>query len=247
MNFYVPPHMEQNYDDFLKTNVCYDLELCHDYYVDEPKWEPFRAEVTLIKYKAKQYGSDNSVKIRFSKSTDLRKGDYVKFRDGIYLSTWKEHNVLPDSKTTIIEQCNVMATIYRMEPENLNPSTGVVEELDPETGLIINKEPGLTSDTVGAEKKITLIEKIPALYVVSGNYEVRLKNSQPGLQNETRTKLVMQHNKKLLKINNGDYYKRLSSVHRIHSIDFTEVGFDDTGLLTINMGTASNYGVITDG
>lgn len=244
MNFYVPPHMEQNYDDFLKTNVCYDLQLCHNYYTENPIWEPFRAEVTLINYKSKQYGSDNAVKIRFSKSTDLRKGDYIKFQDKMFLSTWREHSVLPDSKTTIIEQCNVMASIYRTVSSDLNPETGVVEELDPETGMVIKREP---APLLSSERKKVLIKDIPAIYVIAGNYEVRLKNSQPGLQNETRTRLVMQYNSLLNEIKDGDYYERLSFVHRIHYIDYTEVGMDNTGLLSINMGTASNYGMVTDG
>lgn len=226
MNFFVPPHMEKNFEDFLATEICKDVAYCKDYFEAPQKWVDERAEITPINYKSKQYGSDNNVKIRFRKSCAIQKGDMIRYGGKYYLATWRTHHVTPDSLPTNMELCNVIATIKR---ENAG-------ELDPETGAYKTMPGGFNK----------VVEDLPAIFMVNGNYELRHKNSQVGLLTDNRTKLTVQANSETLKVKRGDFFEYYDDIYIIRDINTTELDGDGRGLLIWNFGLTANEEALHD-
>lgn len=233
MYFYVPPHMVRNYEDFLKTDVCRDIKWCRLFIPDDKnnEWVTERAEVTRINYKSKQYGADGSLSIRLSKNSKIKKGDVIYFGGKYYLTSWYVHDVLPDSQTTMIDHCNVRGYFIRRNDE--------YSSVDPNTGEILEfSEPykRITNDVYG-------------FYLLNGNYEKRLKNSQAGLFNDNRLSFICQANPDTNKIKRGDIFVWHDEVHQVDDISLTEVDENCEGLLTIHLGLTLNddaYELISD-
>lgn len=219
-NPFIPPNMEQNFEAFLATEVCKDVSYCKDISKDPQVWVDERAEITPISYKSKQYGSDNNLKIRFRRSCEVSKGDIIRFDNRYYLATWRTHNAVPDSLPTNMEMCNTFATIKRL-------SRG---EIDPETGAYIESPGGY----------IKIVENIPAIFMTNGNYELRHKNSQAGLFNDNRTKLIVQANDATDAVTRGDMFEHHDEVFVVRDINLTELDPDGKGLYIWNLGLSAD-------
>lgn len=218
--------MVENYNAILESEIGKDIYYCKDIGAEEPEWIHERAEITPIQYKSKQYGSDNNLKARFRKGSDISKGDVAMFNDRYYLMTWRTHGVVPDSEPTNMEMCNVMATIKR-------PSRGVV---DPMTGSYV-VAPG------GYE---TIVPDFPAIFMVNGNYELRHKNSQAGLFQDNRTKLTAQANPLTDEVKRGDIFEYHDEVYIIRDINLTELDTDGKGLYIWHFGLTSDEEAMYD-
>lgn len=224
MYFYIPPNMAANYDDFLKTDVCEDIRWCRFFIPDSDsnEWVDERAEIVRLSYKSKQYGADGSLPIRLSKKSTIKKGDVIEWGGKYYLISWYVHDAIPDSQATMIDYCNVRGAFFR---ENLES-----ENIDHLTGEVL--------DDLPKYKKIT--HDVYGFYTLNGNYEKRLKNSQAGLFNDSRTTLSIQCNPDTRKIERGDLFVWHDEVHQVDDISLTEVDENQEGLMVIHLGLTLN-------
>lgn len=224
MNFYIPPTLGHDYDTFLQTSVCQDIRWCRFFIpdADDNEWVEERAEITRLNYKSKQYGADGSLPIRLSKGSQLKKGDMVEWEGKYYLVSWYVHNAIPDSQATMLDYCNVRGAFFRenLESEHIDHLTG--EKLDE-----LPKYKKVTHDVYG-------------FYILNGNYEKRLKNSQAGLFNDNRTSLMIQCNPDTRKVERGDLFVWHDEVHQVDDISLTEVDENEEGIMTIHLGLTLN-------
>ena len=123
MNFYVPPKLEQDFDDFLKNDIpgaVQEFVIIHDWYDQfNEDYEPYTAKAEIYPDSAfsRYTNMDNlSWNIRFSKKTDIRKGDIVQQKDGsLYLCDWAI-GPSPNDKRTRPVRCNCKLTFRRWVP-----------------------------------------------------------------------------------------------------------------------------------
>lgn len=224
MRFYVPPKMIERYEQFLQTEVCEDVKWCRFFIPNDPKneWVEERAEITRLNYKSKQYGADGSLSIRLSKNSKLKKGDMIFWKDKYYLASWYVHDAVPDAQVTMMDYCNVSGVFFRENEES--------EHIDHLTGEILDDAP----------KYKTITNEVYGFYVLNGNYEKRLKNSQAGLFNDNRTTLMIQSNPDTIKIKRGDLFVWHDEVHQVDDISLTEVDHDNEGIIALHMGLSLN-------
>lgn len=224
MRFYIPPKLVENYDKFLQTSVCKDIRWCRFFIPDDDRneWVEERAEITRLNYKSKQYGADGSLPIRLSKNSKIKKGDVVEWAGKYYLVSWYVHDAIPDSQATMLDYCNVRGCFFRE-----NESGDHVDHL---TGEILEEAP----------KYLKVTNDVYGFYILNGNYEKRLKNSQAGLFNDNRTSLMVQSNPDTLKVKRGDLFVWLDEVHQVDDISLVEVDENGEGILTIHMGLTLN-------
>lgn len=88
MKFYIPPTLEQDFIDWLHTdvpNINYDFELVRDWYARSREgYEPvsLRAMLFSIEWKSKVGNSDANSNFKTSYEVPIRKGDIVIREDG---------------------------------------------------------------------------------------------------------------------------------------------------------------------
>ena len=95
MKFYIPLTLEQDFIDWLKTdvpNINYDFELVRDWYArSQTGYAPvsLRAMLFSIEWKSKVGNSDASSNFKTSYEVPIRKGDIVIREDGsIFMLNW---------------------------------------------------------------------------------------------------------------------------------------------------------------
>ena len=195
--------MVQNYEDFLNTDVCKTVRYCRDILADEPIWINERVELSPINYKSKQYGSDNSMRVRMSKNSDMQKGDVVDYDGKLYLVTWQINDDIIDSHTCIMEMLASEITFKRYHDQEVDDYGNIVQD--------------------------AFYEKIctcRCMHITAGNYEVRLKNSQPGLWVNDKRMITIQANPITMNIKRGDVYKFFEEIHIVRDIGYSELTYD---------------------
>ena len=212
MKYYIPSRMKQNYDDFLKTDICHTLYYCKDTSDSEQKWVSFRGEISPINFKSKQYSSDNSFNLRFSLDEDIQKGDVILYDNQQYLVTWQVNKDKLDSKKSIIELMPYNLTFRRK-------SLGK-PKVDSKTGNIIEQS---KDNTVCVTR---------AMNVSGSHLELRLKTGQPGLFAASRFTITVQANANTKKIAVDDYFNLMGSQYVIRDILYNQLNYDsETGLI----------------
>lgn len=212
MKYYIPPKMKQNYDDFLKTDVCHDLYYCKDSSLNTPEWIFFRGEISPINFKSKQYSSDNSFNLRFSIDEDIQKGDIISYDNKQYLVTWQVNKDKIDSKKSIIELMPYNLTFRRKSlgrPKVDNTTGNIIEETQDNTVCITR-----------------------AMNVSGSHLELRLKTGQPGLFASSRFTITVQANEDTKKIMVDDYFNLMGYQYVIRDILYNQLNYDgETGLI----------------
>lgn len=214
MQFYVPPNMVENYNDFLQTDVCHTIKWCRDIFAEPPIWNEERVEISSINYKSKQYGSDNAIRMRMPKNSEIQKGDIILYDNRQYIVTWNINEDRPDSHACTIELLTTPITFKRFK----------AAVVDGETGNIITPD--------GYHP---LFPTIRCMHIMNGNFEIRLKNNQAGLLPNNRLTITMQANKETFKLKKGDIFDLYGETHVIHDIIYTEINYDgETGLIVVH-------------
>lgn len=218
MNFYIPPNMVQNYDAFLQTEVCHSIKYCRDFLAEEQVWIDERVEISPINYKSKQYGSDNGIRMRFSKNSLIQKGDIVDYNGKLYIISWQINEDKLDSRSCIAEMLAAPITFKRFFPAEVDNKTADILTPDEYRDLFT----------------------IRCMNITNGNYEVRLKNSQVGLFPSNKSTISLQANPSTFTLKRGDMYKLYGETHVIRDIRHTELNYDgQTGLLILHSENSS--------
>lgn len=97
MKFYIPPALEQDFRDWLASDVAhanYNFELIRDWYAkDAEGYEPVRLRALYfpINWKSKIGNSDANSNFKTSYDVPVRKGDLVVREDNgqIYMLNWQ--------------------------------------------------------------------------------------------------------------------------------------------------------------
>jgi hypothetical protein len=224
MQFYVPSNMVENYKDFLQTEVCHTIKWCRNIFAETPIWNEERVEISSVNFKSKQYGSDNTTRMRMAKDSVIQKGDVILYDNKEYIVTWNINDDRPDSRACMIELLTTPITFKRFK-------SAIVDE---ETGNII--EP---------DKYEPLFPTIRCMHIMNGNFEIRLKNSQAGLLPNNRLTISMQANPETFKLRKNDIFDLYGETHIIHDILYTEIGYDgETGLIVVHAEIAALDGDI---
>lgn len=216
MNFYVPPNMKENYNDFLQSAACHTLYYCKDINADNPLWFEFRGEISPINYKSKQYSSDNAFSLRFSYDEDIDKGDVVFYDNKQYLATWQVNKDKLDSKKIIVELMPYDLIFKRVSLSK--------PKADKTTGKIIER-----SDN-------DIVCRTRAMNVSGSHMELRLKTGQPGVFASSRFTITMQSNEETRKIKVDDYFELMGYQYSVRDILYNQLNYDsESGLLIMEV------------
>ena len=126
MKFYIPLTLEQDFIDWLKTdvpNINYDFELVRDWYArSQTGYAPvsLRAMLFSIEWKSKVGNSDASSNFKTSYEVPIRKGDIVIREDGsIFMLNWTVQRH-PNNQSTQAVDCNASLEFTRHVDETLD-------------------------------------------------------------------------------------------------------------------------------
>ena len=134
MKFYIPPTLEQDFIDWLNTdvpNINYDFELVRDWYArSQEGYEPvsLRAMLFSIEWKSKVGNSDANSNFKTSYAVPIRKGDIVIRADGsIFMLNWTVQRH-PNNQSTQAIDCNARLEFTRHVDEKLDARGYLLEE-----------------------------------------------------------------------------------------------------------------------
>ena len=134
MKFYIPLTLEQDFIDWLKTdvpNINYDFELVLDWYArSQTGYAPvsLRAMLFSIEWKSKVGNSDASSNFKTSYEVPIRKGDIVIREDGsIFMLNWTVQRH-PNNQSTQAVDCNASLEFTRHVDETLDERGYLLEE-----------------------------------------------------------------------------------------------------------------------
>ena len=126
MKFYIPLTLEQDFIDWLNTdvpNINYDFELVRDWYArSQTGYAPvsLRAMLFSIEWKSKVGNSDASSNFKTSYEVPIRKGDIVIREDGsIFMLNWTVQRH-PNNQSTQAVDCNASLEFTRHVDETLD-------------------------------------------------------------------------------------------------------------------------------
>lgn len=223
INFYIPPTLEQDFDEFLAnavTNQVVSAELIRNWYDrNDPSYEPqmVRSEWYPDSTKSRYENTDNNINVRFSLKTDVRKGDMIIHpNDDIFVLDWDiapEHN----NKASRALRCNLWLTVKRW----------INDVVDPETGMVITPA-----------HYETIVEPIPAnAYHYSGRPEHSTIYGAPGVVPNDLTILTVQYNPQTAKIHISDTF--MWGADELTIISISNIGLDmvhpdGTGVLLLH-------------
>lgn len=207
MKFYVPPSLEQDFRDWLKTDIShtnYDFELVRDWYArDEAGYAPvyLRAQYTPINWKSKIGNSDANSNFKTSYDVPVRKGDIAIREDGtIYMLNWKIQH-LPNNQTTQAIDCNATLTFTRHMDETVDDKGFLVEE---------------------AREEI-IVPSLPCVYAeYAGRPDYAANYNTPGVSPDHLLTVQVQWNGKTRNLRTGDEFRLLHSQYRVVDLVGTE-------------------------
>lgn len=208
MRFFVPPTLEKDFDDFLKTDVpnqVQDYELLKDWYAQlDSGYIPtiVRCEVYPDSTKSRYENTDNYVNVRASLSSGIVKGDMLRDAEGnIYVLDWdilKETNNIPTRGL----RCNMFLTVERNMPDETD-----------QWGYLI-QEAGLA----------TIVDNLPCnSYRYDGRPEYATHTATPGITVNALTITTAQYNDQTKNLKVGDEFIWGNEWFTIVDIDWSGV------------------------
>ena len=219
LNFYVPPTLESDFDNFLNNDIpnqVGNFTVYHDWYEQfEAGYEPYvvRAELYPDTTKSRYENTDNNMNIRFSKSSDTYKGNIVKDENGVtYILDWEippEHN----NRASRALRCNINLTVYRHMPETVD-----------EMGYLI--EPEHDED---------IFTELPSnAYRYDGRPEYSAIAGFPGVIGSALTIMTVQYNDKTKNIKQDDHFVWGDQDYTIIDVNWVGVNYrTNTGTLKV--------------
>lgn len=221
MNFYVPPTLPQDFQNFLSVDIPGAVEsftILHDWYDQfnedyEPHTEraQFYSDTTFSRYA----DVDNTgLNIRFGKSADIQKGDYCIANNGqIFLLDWDYAMSLNNKKTRPV-RCNAYITITRR----------VQDEVDDMCMLI--QQGGIK----------TIVDNIPVnAFFYDGRPQYSANNYTPGIVPNNLSIVWLQYNSQTKNIKIDDQFTWFDDTYHVISIKRTGMVIDgEHGVLTLD-------------
>ena len=207
MKFYVPPKLQQDFKDWLHTdvqNANYDFQIIRNWY-QQTKVAPIRALFFPISWKSKIGNSDANSNFKTSYDCIIRKGDIAIREDGMILMlNWQVQNN-PNNQSTQAIACNARFQFERHVDEKVDSKGYLIEEAHDE--IIAPEIPGVYAEYTGRPD-----------YAASYN--------TPGISPDHLLTVQVQFNPKTDLIRLGDEFALMHSRYRIVNRVDTEVDID---------------------
>ena len=212
MKFYIPPGLQQDFKDWLETDVAhanYDFELIRDWYdKDADSYTPveLRALYFPINWKSKIGNSDSNANFKTSYDVLVQKGDIVIRKDNqrIYMLNWQVQH-LPNNQTTQAIDCNAMITFTRYRDEEVDGRGFLVREAYDEV----------------------IAPPIPCVYAeYAGRPDYAASYNTPGITVDHLLTVQVQWNSKTCNLRTGDEFDLLHSHYRIVDLVGTELNIN---------------------
>lgn len=213
MNYFIPPTLVRDFDAFLLTEACHDISFCHDILAQTPVWIKERAEIT--KNTSKQRSYDRGVKLTVSHNTALRKGDYVLYKDELYLITTNINDNQLNAKTALMELATIPFVFSRKYED----------EIDDNTGMIIK---------CGGYRNI--FGEIRGILTSNNTASYSVGTTNVGLFPKNALSVYLQANEKTFSLKIDDIFSLFDNSYIIRSILYTEINYDNTsGILILQV------------
>ena len=233
-HFFVPKTLESDFDTFLENDipdVVGDFTAYRDWFARlEEDYEPYviRGEIYPDTTKSRYEDTDNNLNIRFSKSADILKGDYIEDSHGvIYLLDWE---IAPESnnKASRAVRCNLNMEVRRFRNNPINADGDVLVD---EMGYVI-ETPSTPEDTVDYD---VIVPGVPVnAYHYDGRPEYSVIAASPGVVPNNLVILNVQYNSHTANIKLDDYFHWGDSDYVIMDVNYVGMNmFSNTGVLKI--------------
>ena len=219
MKFYIPPKLEQDFKDWLGTDVAhanYDFELIRDWYAREAEgYEPIhlRALYFSINWKSKIGNSDANSNFKTSYDVKIRKGDIVIREDGrIFMLNWTVQD-MPNNQSTQAIVCNAMLSFTRHVDETVDERGYLLEE---------------------AHEEI-IAPPIPCVFAeYAGRPDYAANYNSPGVSADHLLTVQVQWNDRTKLLRTSDEFELLHSRYRIVDLVGTELDINrEHGILNL--------------
>lgn len=206
VRFYVPPTLVQDFDEVLTTDIAKEVVV---------NFNPEKKERIIfykVKNRSKFDNSDNNSWIRFSLSSDLKKGDYISDENYHYLITWTPYGKDLNSMEAQIQICNVNFTFQRWQGQQINHEGKVITP----AGYF-----DIASDLWCVAWRL-------------GYYDYKPKSGGVGIVPTNSIQIITQYNKTSQQIQISDTFYWKNIHYQVVDVEYTQLNPDgQTGLLVL--------------
>lgn len=206
VRFYTPPTLVQDFEEVLTTDIA--TEVIKNF---NPK-DKERVIFYKVKNRSKFDNSDNNSWVRFSLSSDLKKGDYLSDDTYNYLITWTPYDKDLNAKEAQVQICNAQFTFQRWQDQKID-----------KIGKIISPA-----------QNIKIASNIWSVVWRLGYYDYKAKAGGVGIIPTNGVQILIQYNQitEQIKISDTFYWKNI--LYEVVDFDYTQLNPDnETGILVL--------------
>lgn len=196
MNFYIPPNINNDFQNALNSN------LGTSFIINFNSLDIVRAIVPELDYRAKQNGT-NGTKPLYSEIDKLKIGDYIQDDENTYIVAFLKNQKFPLCSKIQAQVCNSKVTISHFQKEVTNNN----------------------GDIITPESDVQVAADIYSVVMLSG-YEFRTSSGSVGIVPNDLIGLQIQFNDITKNVQIGDTFYYFGSKYRIENIDYSQVSID---------------------